>query len=146
MRTRSFKATLLATAVAMSMAGCYSPSRINDGDVDEGEGQAVGAAVGAVAGHEIEGGALGTVIGAVVGGMIGGEIAENELSNDFTGDDTVAVRTESGETVYVKPVDRFDRDGKPCREYELRTQDGGRTERAVACENSPGNWRLASAE
>jgi hypothetical protein len=145
MRTTSLKLIVLAAAAA-SLTACYSPSRLNDGDIDEKEGTAIGAAVGAAAGHEIEGGALGTVIGAVAGGMIGGEIAENELNNDFTTDDTVAVRTESGEVVNVTPVGRSERDGKECREYELRTEDGDRSERAVACETSPGKWRLASAD
>lgn len=145
MRASSVKATLLVTAAALSLAGCSNTSRLNDGDIDEKEGQAIGAVVGAAAGHQIEGGALGTVIGAVVGGMVGGEIAENEPGNDFTGEDPVAVRTESGQTVYVRPVDRFERDGQACREYELTAEDG-RTEHAVACETSPGNWRLASAD
>jgi uncharacterized protein YcfJ len=145
MHTNSLKLALAAVA-ALSIAGCYSPSRLNDGDIDETEGQAVGAVAGAAAGHAIEGGALGTVIGAVVGGMIGGEVAENELDNDFSGDDTVAVRTESGEIVHVTPVNRFERDGNDCREYELRAEEGGRSERTVACETSPGKWRLASAE
>jgi uncharacterized protein YcfJ len=145
MRTTVLKGTLLAVTAAFLAAGCGGTSRINDGDIDEKEGTAIGAVVGAAAGHQIEGGTLGTVIGAVVGGMVGGEIAENELSDDrLASGEPVEVRTASGEVVHVRPVDSFERDGKRCREYEISTDGGDRTERTVACEESPGSWRLAS--
>jgi uncharacterized protein YcfJ len=145
MRTTVAKGTLLAIAAAVLATGCGGTSRLNDGDIDEREGTAIGAAVGAVAGKQIEGGTLGAVIGAVAGGMIGGEIAENELSDEkLASGETVQLRTSGGEMLYVRPVDTFERDGKQCREYELRTEDGGRSERAVACEESPGTWRMAS--
>lgn len=144
MRTTVLKGTLLAVAAALA-AGCGGESRLNDGDIDEKEGTAIGAVIGAVAGHEIQGGTLGTVIGAVAGGMIGGEIAENELSDEkLARGESVDVRSQSGEVVHVRPVDSFERDGKRCREYELSTDGGGKTERTVACEESPGTWRLAS--
>jgi len=145
MRTTVLKGTLLAVAVAVLATGCGSTNRINDGDIDEREGTAIGAVVGAVAGHQIEGGTLGTVIGAVVGGMVGGEIAENELSDEkLARNESMDVRSESGQVVHVRPVDSFERDGKQCREYELSTDGSDKTERTVACEESPGTWRLAS--
>ena len=81
---------------------------------------------------------------SVAGGMIGGEIAENELSDEVLASDEPVVETESG-TVHVDPAGSFQRDGRLCREYDLRT-DAGDTERAVACETEPGRWRLASSE
>jgi uncharacterized protein YcfJ len=145
MRTTLLKGTLLAVAAAVLATGCGGTSRLDDGDIDEKEGTAIGAVVGAAAGHEIEGGTLGTVLGAVVGGMVGGEVAENELSDEkLASGEAMDVRSESGEVVHVRPVDSFERDGKRCREYELSTDGGDKTERTVACEESPGSWRLAS--
>jgi uncharacterized protein YcfJ len=143
---RTVQSSLLAMAAMLSLIGCRSDPLINnDGDIDEKEGQVIGAAVGAAAGAAIEGGTLATVIGAVAGGMIGGEIAENELSDEvLASDEPVTVETESG-TVHVDPAGSFQRDGRLCREYNLRT-DAGDTERAVACETEPGRWRLASSE
>lgn len=145
MRTTLLKGTFLAVAAAVLATACGGESRLNDGDIDEKEGTAIGAVVGAAAGHQIEGGTLGTVIGAVVGGMVGGEIAENELSDEkLARGESMDVRSESGQVVHVRPVDTFERDGKQCREYELSTDGSDRTERTVACEESPGTWRLAS--
>jgi hypothetical protein len=149
MQRMHLKSSLLAAAAMLSLIGCRSDPLINDdGDIDEKEGQVIGAAVGAAAGAAIEGGTLATVIGAVAGGMVGGEIAENELNDAaLASNEPVTLETESG-TVHVDPVGSFERDGKMCREYNLRTDGAGdsRTERAVACETEPGRWRLASSE
>jgi hypothetical protein len=146
MRSTLLKPLLIAAAAAVLTAGCRSEPL---DDIDEDEATIAGAAAGAAVGHAVGDSTLATILGAVAGGILGREIIENrDAELALANNQPASLRTESGQIVHVEPVDSFERDGQPCREFRIHAEDGGtpREERAVACQTGPDTWRLAEAE
>lgn len=70
MLTRKIVTLATASALALSLFGCATPSK-------QQVGIGTGAVVGGVAGHALTGGSTaGTVGGAAVGGLIGNEVTK----------------------------------------------------------------------
>jgi surface antigen len=119
-------------------------------------GAVLGGAVGGVVGASIGKGdtrAVATVLGSVLGAVIGHEIGRDmdeadrgcfghslELAKDGQ---TIQWQNPDAGLVYaLTPIRSFQDEGRPCREFTLRTTYGtrGRAKHATACRSDDGVW------
>lgn len=79
---QEWRKTLVAGAVALSLAGCETMENTDDSTRTKTEGAVAGAVVGALLGAAIGGDAKGAAIGAAIGGgtgyLIGSEVAKRK--------------------------------------------------------------------
>lgn len=143
--------TSLILAVALSLAGCAAGPR-------EQTGVLVGGAAGGVLGSQIGSGrgrtaatVLGAIIGASVGGSIGERLDESDrrrmgysLENNRTGATTRWHNPDTGRDYAVTPTGTYDSGGRPCREYTMDAEIGGRMEKVygTACRQPDGSWKV----
>jgi len=126
----------------------------------EAVGAAVGGVVGGAVGSQIGKGSgrdvaivIGTVAGAVIGAQIGRDLDNADRACmghalELAGDNR-RVRwsnPDTGTTYLLTPVRGFARSGHPCREFNLRTTHGGRSEtgKGQACQTGDGTWQIIS--
>ena len=113
-------------------------------------GGAVGSQVGKGSGREVAI-VVGTVAGAVIGAQIGRDIDNADRACmghalELAGDNR-RVRwsnPETGTTYLITPVKGYARNGYTCREFDLQTTRGGRSEtgKGRACQTGDGTWQI----
>lgn len=144
---------------ALLVAGCGGQGGGDGIDVDRSDaGQILGGVAGAAAGSQVGGGSgqtiatvAGALIGSIVGQRIGARMEENDreqaglaLENSQTGETTAWENPDTGNTFQVTPVETFERDGRPCRQFEfqVRTDRGSDLQERTACRNEEGVWEV----
>jgi surface antigen len=121
-------------------------------------GQIIGGVAGAAAGSQVGEGSgqtvatiAGALIGAVVGERIGARMEEDDrqetaqvLEQNRSGETSSWVNPDTGNEFAVTPVETYEQDGRPCREFEFRveTDRGSETEERTACRNDDGTWEV----
>ena len=145
--------SLIVTIVggtALALAACtHPPTR-------EQTGAVIGGAAGGVIGSQIGGGRgqmaatiAGTLAGAAIGGAIGRSMDEVDRMRVQQTLETAPDREtrewrnpNTGQQYRATPKRTYERDGRPCREYEvLATIDGeAETITGTACRDVYGNW------
>ena len=145
---------LLAIATALSLQGCASLDR---GD----QGQILGGVLGGVVGSQIGGGSgrtMAIIVGSVAGSMIGREIGESmderdrvntaaALRDSRTGQGASWVNPDNGTRYTVTPTGTFESGGAPCRDFRVDADVGGEPNQPVsgtACLQSDGSWMIVS--
>lgn len=113
-------------------------------------GGAVGSQVGKGSGRQVAI-VVGTIAGAVIGAQIGRDIDNADRACmghalELAGDN-VRVRwsnPETGTTYLLTPVKGYARNGHTCREFDLQTTRGGRSElgKGQACQTGDGTWQI----
>jgi surface antigen len=152
---RSGSMGLLAAAVLAS--GCADQG--SDRGIDKSQaGQILGGVAGAAAGSQLGGGSgqtvamiAGALIGSMVGERIGARMEEDDrrqaalaLENNRTGEAAVWENPDTGNAFQMTPIDTYERDGRPCREFEFQveTYRGSDTQERTACRNTDGTWEV----
>lgn len=122
-------------------------------------GQVIGGATGGLVGSQIGDGtgrliavAAGTVVGAVIGGEIGRSMDESDRlcvdqALEHAPDGSRIRWNDEGRQYTVTPQDtQQGNDGQYCREYQMETEVGGRTEQVHgrACRQPDGAWKIVS--
>jgi surface antigen len=148
---------LLALSVAtLLLAGCANQ---DEPVFDESDaGQIIGGVAGAAAGSQVGSGSgrtVATIAGALIGSMIGERIGARMEQDDMqqtasaleenrTGETRAWVNPDTGNEFRVTPTDTWERDGRPCREFEFRveTDRGEDTQRRTACRADDGIWEV----
>lgn len=148
----------LASAMAISVAGCEGPQQTT-GAVT---GAALGATAGALLGRGTGGRLAGAAIGAVIGGFIGSEIGRRLDERDRmmyaqatayaaerqpVGQPATWQNPQSGNRGTVTPTSQAYRggDGRQCRNFsETITLKDGKTEtiNGRRCKNADGSWEF----
>jgi surface antigen len=122
--------------------------------------EAVGAAVGGVVGGAIgstigqgDGRTVAIIVGSILGAAVGASVGRDmdEADRACLGQSLelarrgqrVAWEDPSGVRYLLTPTRDFQRDGRPCRDFDLQVQGRGReTVRRTACTNGKGEWRV----
>ena len=141
--------------VTAGLHGCGSQEREPLLDRSDA-GQVIGGVAGAAAGSQVGGGSgrtvamiAGALIGSVVGERIGARMEEDDLrqtasalESNPTGDASEWVNPDTGNTFRVTPTGTWERDGRPCREFEFRveTERGTDLQERTACRGDDGVW------
>lgn len=151
---------LLTLSVAtLLLAGCAN--RGSEPVFDESDaGQVIGGVAGAAAGSQVGSGSgrtIATIAGALIGSMIGERIGARMEQDDMhqtasaleenrTGETTAWVNPDTGNEFRVTPTDTWERNGRPCRQFEFRveTDRGEDTQRRTACRAEDGIWEVQS--
>jgi surface antigen len=124
----------------------------------EAVGAVVGGVVGGAVGSQVGKGSgrqvaivVGTIAGAVIGAQIGRDLDNADRACmghalELAGDNR-RVRWSNpatGTTYLLTPVKGFARNGHTCREFQLRTTHGGRSESGTgqACQTGDGTWQI----
>jgi surface antigen len=124
-------------------------------------GQDIGTVTGAVAGgllgSQFGNGAgklvavgAGTLAGALIGGAIGKNMdqtdqlkAQQAFEHTATGNASSWQNPDTGGHYTVKPTKTFIHKGRPCREYTMAAEIGGKKEKIYgkACRQADGSWK-----
>lgn len=143
---------LLALATAMSLQGCASLDRSD-------QGQIIGGVVGGVLGSQIGGGTgrtiaiiVGSIAGSVIGERIGQSMDDTDrlntavaLRDSRTGQGSTWVNPDNGTRYTVTPTRTFESGGAPCRDFRVDANVGGEPNQQVsgtACLQSDGTWMI----
>jgi surface antigen len=134
------------------MAAC---SNINKQDI----GMMTGGVAGGLLGSQFGNGTgkllaigAGTLAGAFIGGAIGKNMDETDqlkaqqaFERTRTGEVSSWYNPDTGNNYTVKPTKTFKRNGKPCREYIMLADIGGKKEKVYgkACRQADGSWKTS---
>ena len=149
-----FPLALLAT-VALG-AGCAEQ---RERGIDESDaGQILGGVAGAAAGSQVGGGSgrtvamiAGALIGSMAGERIGARMEEDDmqeagfaLEESRTGETHAWENPDTGNEFRITPTDTYERDGRPCREFDFRveTERGSEIQERTACRDADGTWEV----
>lgn len=126
----------------------------------EAVGAVVGGVVGAAVGSQIGKGSgrkvaivVGTIAGAVIGAQVGRDLDRADRgcighALELAGDNKRVAwsNPDNGASYRLTPVRGFQRNGQSCREFDLRTTAGGRSEttRSRACQTGEGTWQIVT--
>jgi len=122
----------------------------------EQAGAVAGAGVGAAAGNAMtRGSVVGTLIGAFIGAAIGADIGRQMDAYDReraayaleyyrTGEPYAWVNPDSGYEYRCTPMEAYDGNDGPCRDFVMQTIVDGRPEdvQGTACRQPDGTWRM----
>lgn len=134
---------LIAALLALAL-GCATK---------EDTGTAVGGVAGAVLGETLGDSTATTLIGAVAGGLLGREIGRRlddrdrtriaeTLEDQPTGTEQAWTNPDTGEQISVTPTDTFERDGRPCREFQMEVEGEDDPVTGTACRTASGDWEI----
>lgn len=123
-------------------------------------GQILGGVAGAAAGSQVGGGSgrtIAMIAGALIGSMAGERIgarmedddyrqAGSALENNRTGESSAWENPDTGTEFALTPTETYERDGKPCRQFDFRveTDRGSEVQERTACRDSDGTWEVIS--
>lgn len=155
---QTIRKTSLLSALAL-MVGCASGS--SEPMVDESTaGSVIGGVAGAAAGSQIGDGSgqtiatiAGALIGSIAGERIGARMEEDDrqrtalaLENNRQAVTEAWVNPNTGNEFSVTPVDTYERNNRPCRDFRFRveTDRGTETEERTACRTADGSWEIVS--
>ncbi len=126
-------------------------------------GQIVGAAVGGYVGSKFGSGVgnqIATALGVAAGAVIATKLMNVILDEDRESYSKAITETleenpnniekewespnETGTSAKIKPVNDFEKNGAPCRDFEqIITRDGKQyIEKSTACRDESGNWKI----
>lgn len=140
------KRLLLLLAVVMTVmvaVGC---------ETKEKTGTLAGGAAGAVLGREL-GGTTGMLLGAVGGAFLGREVGQRmdeddrkevaqTLEQQQTGETRVWTNPDTGERYSVTPTETFEREGRPCRRFDMDIAGEAENVEGTACRTASGDWQI----
>jgi surface antigen len=143
-------------AAALLTAACAEQ---RERGIDKSDaGQILGGVAGAAAGSQVGEGSgqtaamiAGALIGSVVGERIGARMEDDDmrqaglaLENNRTGETAAWENPDTGNEFHVTPTETYDRDGRPCREFDFRveTDRGSDVRERTACRSSDGTWEV----
>lgn len=149
----------LAVALAGVLALCAGCASQEEDEFDESDaGQILGGVAGAAAGSQIGEGSgqtiatvAGALVGAVLGERVGARMEEDDrqytaqvLEENRTGETSSWENPDTGDEYWVTPIETFEREGRPCREFEFRveTEEGTEIEERTACRDEDGTWEV----
>ena len=158
MRTTAERPLALA-ALALVTAGLHGCANQDRALLDRFDaGQIIGGVAGAAAGSQVGGGSgrtvsmiAGALIGSIVGERIGARMEEGDLrqtasalERNPTGDASAWVNPDTGNAFRVTPTGTWERDGRPCRDFEFRveTERGTDLQERTACRGDDGVWEV----
>jgi surface antigen len=141
---------------ALLSAGCADQG---ERGIDKSDaGQILGGVAGAAAGSQVGSGSgqtaamiVGALIGSVAGERIGARMEDDDmrqaglaLENNPTGETSTWENPDTGNEFRVTPTQTYDRDGRPCREFDFRveTERGSDVQERTACRDSDGTWEV----
>jgi len=121
------------------------------------QGEIIGGVLGGVLGSHVgdgRGETAAIIVGVIAGALIGRHIGESMddtdrvktamiLNDSRTGQITKWTNPDTGYDYAVTPTRTFERDGGPCREFQLDASIGGRSNQdiyGIACLQSDGSW------
>jgi surface antigen len=118
----------------------------------------VGGAVGGYLGSRIAterpamGAVIGVIAGAVIGNQIGQELDERDrgcfghaMEIGVAGKPVVWTNESTGVRYELVPGATRERNGVPCREFQMGTDGHGRsTKSGLACQKQPGVWEISA--
>ena len=146
---------IVLVAGSLALAGCASYQGSN-----ERQGMLIGGVLGGVLGSQVGGGSgktAATIIGTMIGSSIGQSVGQSmdELDRMKTAQTLENVRTgvssewrnpDTGYAYEVTPTRTYDSGGRPCREYSIDADIGGRTEQVygTACRQPDGDWEIVN--
>jgi surface antigen len=155
---RRFGLPLGMVAAVLLAAGCAGQ---RERGIDKSDaGQILGGVAGAAAGSQVGEGSgqtiamiAGALIGSMVGERIGARMEDDDLQqagfaleNNRTGETAAWENPDTGNEFSVTPTETYDRDGRPCREFDFRveTERGSDVQERTACRSSDGTWEVIS--
>lgn len=141
-------------SVAVGLSGCAAPV------TQEQTGMVIGGALGGALGSQIGGGTgrtvatvVGTLLGASVGGTVGRSMDDTDrlklahsLENVRTGVPSQWRNPDTGNQYSVVPTRTYETAGRPCREFTVNGNVGGKKEQiyGTACRQPDGSWRVVN--
>lgn len=150
--------TLAAAGLAAGCATRPAPTEREPVIGEEEAGQILGGVAGAAAGSQIGDGSgqtIATVAGALIGSVIGERLGARADRDDYRRTASVLESNDDYETTEwenprtdnefaVTPVNTWNQDGRPCREFRFRveTPRGTDTRVRTACRQSDGTWEI----
>ena len=153
MAQKRYRIIGLLAAIALLLSACATHQGPR-----ETSGMLIGGIVGGVLGNQIghgTGRTVATIAGAVIGTAVGGSIgrsmdetdrlkAAHSLENVRTGVRSSWRNPDTGYEYEMVPTRTYDRDGVPCREYQMTATIGGRAEEVygTACRQPDGSWKV----
>jgi len=155
MHCRKFGIPLGVLAAAVLASGCAEQRE----NIDKSDaGQILGGVAGAAAGSQLGEGSgqtvamiAGALIGSMIGERIGARMEDDDLEqagfaleNNRTGETAAWENPDTGNEFRVTPTDTYERDGRPCREFDFRveTERGSDVQERTACRDSDGTWEV----
>lgn len=150
-RGGSLRRACLLIPLAALICGCAGAEKKDQGTV---VGGIVGATLGGfIADDRVKGAAIGLVAGALLGRLFGQYMDEQDrqraseaLETTPTGQTTSWSNAQTGKEFALTPTsERFERDGRQCREFETQMVVNGqpRTVPGTACRRAEGeSWDL----
>lgn len=153
---RKYSVPLAVVAAVMLASGCADQ---RERGIDESDaGQILGGVAGAAAGSQVGGGSgrtvamiAGALVGSMVGERIGARMEDDDLQqaglaleNNRTGETAAWENPDTGNEFEITPTETYDRDGRPCREFDFRveTERGSDVQERTACRDSDGTWEV----
>jgi surface antigen len=158
-RDRTLKRTGLPLALLATVALGAGCAEQRERGIDESDaGQIIGGVAGAAAGSQVGGGSgrtvamiAGALIGSMAGERIGARMEEDDmqqagfaLEENRTGETHAWENPDTGNEFRITPTDTYERDGRPCREFDFRveTERGSDVQERTACRDSDGTWEV----
>lgn len=152
------RAGLASAAVAALALGVGCADQRERGIDKSDAGQILGGVAGAAAGSQVGGGSgrtvamiAGALIGSMAGERIGARMEEDDmqeagfaLEENRTGETHAWENPDTGNEFRITPTDTYERDGRPCREFDFRvqTERGTDVQERTACRHSDGTWEV----
>jgi len=148
-RLTASRMTVMAAVAATAFAACSSDKLGKD--VPQGKGAVIGAVAGAAAAQVLgkDVGALGTVLAAAAGAYIGSKVMKDDrVEQSLARNEPATLTTETGEQLRIDPAGTTTQNGRTCRQFTITriNSPGAQPSTATACEDTAGQWRLASAQ
>lgn len=127
--------------------------------IDESDaGRILGGVAGAAAGSQVGDGSgrtvamiAGALIGSMAGERIGARMEDDDmqeagfaLEENRAGETHAWENPDTGNEFRITPTDTYERDGRPCREFDFRveTERGSDVQERTACRDSDGTWEV----
>lgn len=145
------KSIVLALASSLMLTGCATLDRGDQGEI-------IGGVLGGVIGSQIgdgRGQTVAIIVGTMAGSMIGRQIGDNmdrqdrfntavALNDSRTGEPTSWVNPDNGTRYTVTPTRTFERQGGPCRDFEVDATVAGQPDQVfgTACLQADGTWMI----
>lgn len=134
---------LLAALAALVIAACATKEKT---------GTLAGGAAGAALGQQVAG-ETGLLIGAIGGALLGREVGQRldeddreqvaaALEEEQVGETRFWTDPDTGERYAVTPTETFERDGRPCRRFNMDIVGEVEDVEGVACRTEEGNWQI----